>query len=687
MADINNNDIWIDVETLAKLKNITRRAVRLALNQNKYEYKVENIHGGKTYKIKLSTLEEELQLKYFQEYYDDYKTSENEVIELSNLNIKQEKLISENQKKIALAKYDLIYAWLDFRKEYKRDKLRANGNIPDKEFLQLYNTGMFKEEIFKILGKVSIGSLYRWRALLNYNKDWTALIGQYKYSTRKEYRTTLNEEQSKIFIQILLSPSAFSIGKSITLTKHILKERGYEILPKDVTFRRYAEWFRDNNFDKWTLARHGEKALKDKVAPYIVRNASLLKPAQVLIADGHDLNFQVINPFTGKGCRATLIGFLDWKSEALVGYDIMLEECTQNIASALRNAILNLDHIPQFVYQDNGRAFKSKFFNGDKKFEELGFTGVYKRLGIEPVYATPYNARAKVIERFFLEFQESFEKLVPSYIGTSIENKPAHLMRNEKLHKQIHEKYSFTPTIEQARMMIDKWLEFKHSQPCPNDKDKTIQEVLNEIEKQNIDENSLDDLMMAQEIKSIGRNGIRFLKANYFDEALYGIKEKTVIKYSLFDLSYIKVYTLKGEFICKAHRVTETHPLANQMGDINDIEDYKQKIEKQQKLRKKTIKAVREHFNLEDIHFIEKELLDNMKFQKMEPVKEITVQPEPETKQEFKPKIKTSIVARPIFRNNFERYEWHINNGCLNPEDRTWFENYVKSDEYREIYK
>ena len=65
MADINNNDIWIDVETLAKLRNITRRAVRLALNQNKYEYKVENIRGGKTYKIKLSTLEEELQLKYF----------------------------------------------------------------------------------------------------------------------------------------------------------------------------------------------------------------------------------------------------------------------------------------------------------------------------------------------------------------------------------------------------------------------------------------------------------------------------------------------------------------------------------------------------------------------------------------------------------------------------------------------
>ncbi len=72
------------------------------------------------------------------------------------------------------------------------------------------------------------------------------------------------------------------------------------------------------------------------------------------------------------------------------------------------------------------------------------------------------------------------------------------MKRNEKLQKNIHEKYEFITTIEQVLMMIDKWLEFKHYQPCPNDKDKTIQQVIDEIEKQNIDENSLDDLMMAQ---------------------------------------------------------------------------------------------------------------------------------------------------------------------------------------------
>lgn len=684
--NIKTEDIWVDVETVARLKNITKRAVRMSLNNDKYECKTEKCRGGYLYKIRLSTLEVELQKKFIEEYTEEVNSSNGELIELGNLKIKQERLISETQKKIALAKFDLINFWIDFRKNYKQDKFNESKKTINKHFLEMYNSGMLYETIYKTLGTVCEGSLYRWKRLLSYNRDWTALVSQYKYSTRKEYNTSLNHEQIKIFLNILLSPNNFSIGKAISLTKHILKERGCNILPQDVTFRRYAKWFRDNNFDKWTLAREGQKALKDKVEPYIVRNAALLEPGQVLIADGHTLNFQVINPFSGKPCRATLLGFLDWKSGGLVGYDIMLEECTQNIASALRNAILKLDHIPDYVYQDNGRAFKSKFFNGDKQFEELGFTGIYEKLGIRPVYAQPYNARAKVIERFFLDFQEGFEKLMPSYIGTSIENKPAWMKRNEKLHSAIHEKYNFVPTIEQAIKLIDKWLEYKHAQPCTNENGKTIQEVINETKKQHIKEEELDDLMMAQEIKNIGRNGIRFLKADYFDEALYGLKEKAIIKYSLFDLSYIKVYSTKGEFICKADRVTSTHPLAMQMGDIKDIEDYKHKIEKQAKLRRKTIKAVKEHFKLSDIDLIEKELMDIPT--NNSDLIEVTITPQEENAdQEFIPKIKTSIVNRPTFSNNYERYEWHMQNGCITQEDRDWLTNYIKSSEYRTIYE
>ena len=698
-ADILDNiqidNIWLDVEIVSKLKGITKRAVRIGLTSknNKYEYRMENVRGGKCYKIKLSSLETEYQLKYIQEFYSELKSVKNGIIPV-NQNSRQEKIIPEEQKRIALAKYDIVNCWLDFRLEFKKQKYILSNRIhknADKQFVELYNTGLLHTKIFAILGKISAGSLYRWKSLLAYNSDWTALVAQYKYSTRKEYNTSLTEVQIDTFLKILLSPSAFSIGKAISLTKHILRERGYEKLPQDVTFRRYAVWFKTNNYDKWMLARYGEKALKDKVSPYILRDTSFIEVGQVLVADGHTLNFQVINPFTGKPCRATLLGFFDWKSGGLVGYDIMLEECTQSIASALRNAIINMDKIPEFVYQDNGRAFKSKFFNGDKNFSELGFTGIYEKLGIKPVYATPYNAQAKVIERFFLDFQEGFEKLMPSYIGTSIANKPAYLSRNEKLHKQIHQqKANFIPTIEQTLIFIQEWLKFKHSQSCPNDRTKTIQEMLDSIPKQNIDENMLDDLMMAQEVKHIGRNGIRFLKADYFNDVLYGIREKAIIKYNLNDLSYIKVYTLKGEFMCRADRVTGTHPLAYQMGDVKDIEDYKQKIRKQTQLRNKTLKAVKEHFELEDIDLIKTKLLENTTIETPEPevVETKIIEDKKEKIEQEKPsETYVQYRKRPLFKENYERYEWHMQNGCIGQEDRKWLSDYIKSEEYKQLYE
>ena len=567
---------------------------------------------------------------------------------------------------------------MNYRKDFKKQKF-AIGTNPDTQFLELYNTGILHEEIFKTLGKTSIGSLYRWRALLNYNSDWTALVGQYKYSTRKEYHTTLNEEQIKIFLKILLSPNSFSIGKSISLTKHILKERGYEILPKDVTFRRYAVWFRDNNYNKWILAREGQKALKDKVEPYIVRNASLLKPGQVLIADGHTLNFQVINPFTGKPCRATLLGFLDWKSGGLVGYDIMLEECTQNIASALRNAILKMDHIPEYVYQDNGRAFKSKFFNGDKKFEELGFSGVYEKLGIKPIYATPYNARAKVIERFFLDFQEGFEKLMPSYIGTSIENKPAWMKRGEKLHREMHKKLTnnYIPTVQELIKYIDCWLDFHNSKPCPNAPQISIKQCLNSVQKQEIDKNILNDLMMKTEVRTINKHGITFLGLHYRSDSILGLRDSVYIRYSLFDLTKIHVYSTKGEFLCVARQVEKVHPMANHLGTVQDMEQYKQQIQKQQRQFKKAKKDFLRYFPKEKAEVIEIETQESL----------MTEQPIIEKpKRERKLSPRENQMYRPIFNTDYEKYEWLMTNGCTNPEDRKWLTNYIRSDEYYNLY-
>lgn len=562
----------------------------------------------------------------------------------------------EKCKQIALARLDVVHKWLEFRKQ-SQNKLQA-----DYDFVKLHNTS--NSHLFEILGKISRGSLHRWYAMLNGTEDYTKLLPQYKYSTVREYRTVLNDEEIKIFMGLLLHPNRLSIGKAIALTKYRLKEQGQNFIPADITFRRYAKWFKDNNYDKWILARDGEKALSDKVEPYIKRDASLLEVGDILVADGHKLAFQVINPFTGKPCRATLVGFLDWKSTALVGYEIMLEENTQCIASALRNAIINLDMIPKVVYQDNGRAFRAKYFTDDKGFTELGFQGLYSKLGIETVFARPYNARAKVIERFFKEFQEGFEKLLPSYIGSSINNKPAFMMRNEKFHKNLH--IDYIPTIEETIKMIDMWLSFKNSQPCPNAPDKTIAEVLTERKRQNIDINTLDDLMLATEVKTIQRNGIRFLNCDYFDERLYGFKSKVLIKYNLFDLTSIKVYTPKGEYLCTAERVSETHPMAKLLGDVKDYEDYKQKIVKQRQLKKKTVESVKKYLQCEDIKLLETQV--------EQAISHLPLQ------TPFKTDSKR---VQTLFKNNSEKYEYLI----ANDPNNSWITEFKNTKEYKLLYE
>ena len=562
----------------------------------------------------------------------------------------------EKCKQIALARLDVVYKWLEFRKQ-SQNKLQA-----DYDFVKLHNTS--NSHLFEILGKISRGSLHRWYAMLNGTEDYTKLLPQYKYSTVREYRTVLNDKEIKIFMGLLLHPKRISIGKAIALTKYKLKEQGQSFIPADITFRRYAKWFKDNNYDKWILARDGEKALSDKVEPYIKRDASLLEVGDILVADGHKLAFQVINPFTGKPCRATLVGFLDWKSTALVGYEIMLEENTQCIASALRNAIINLDMVPKIVYQDNGRAFRAKYFTDDKGFTELGFQGLYSKLGIETIFARPYNARAKVIERFFKEFQEGFEKLLPSYIGSNIQNKPAYMMRNEKYHKNLHNEY--IPTIEETIKMIDMWLNFKNSQPCPNAPDKTIAEVLSERKRQNIDINTLDDLMLATEVKTIQRNGIRFLNCDYFDERLYGLKSKVLIKYNLFDLTSIKVFTPKGEYLCMAERVTETHPMAKLLGDVKDYEDYKQKIVRQRQLKKKTVESVKKYLRCEDIKLLETQVEQSDSLLPLQ--------------TPFKTDSKR---VQTLFKNNSEKYEYLIKNDPNN----SWIAEFKNTKEYQLLYE
>lgn len=653
-------DEYININDVAKAKGLkSTRAIRLKIQSGQYIAREITVRGGKSYEILFESLEYDIQTLVKENPEPFYYPA-----------IPTKSFVPDTAKTIALARIDLIKQWMSFRIKYHP---KCQG---DKLFLEMYNSGEFLKRLFNILGKTSKGTLKRWKLTYDEFGTWESLVPQYKYSSINNHKTILTDEMISIFLKFFLHPNKFSIGKSISLTIQLLKNNGIQNIPSIITFRRYAENFKKHNFDKWTLMRDGEKAYHDKVEAYIERDISKLEVGDVLIADGHVLNFQVLNPFTGKPTRATLVGFLDWKSTALVGYEIMLTENTQCIASALRNAIINLGMIPKIVYQDNGRAFRAKFFQ-DTNFDEEGFNGVYQNLGIKPVFAKPYNARAKVIERFFLEFQEEFEKLMPSYTGTSIENKPAWLMRNEKLHKELHSKNDFIPTIEQSIKLINCWLEYHNSKHSPNNPQMSIKETLNNIQKENINISALDDLMMQTETRTINKHGITFLGMHYRSEAILALREMVNIRYSLFDLSKLQVYSTKGEFICIAKRENKVHPMAYHLGTVKDIEDFKQKIQKQKRTKNKVIKEVKKYLPNTDIKFLEQQIEDEI------------IEAEPTNVIELKPKKQTpreEQIHRKIFASDYEKYEWLMKNGCTNSEDRNWLANYIRGDEYNNIY-
>ena len=168
--------------------------------------------------------------------------------------------------------------------------------------------------------------------------------------------------------------------------------------------------------------------------------------------------------------------------------------------------------------------------------------------GLVKVYNKNYYTMAKYIQdRIWNEvgmpvsigisrsktLQEELEKGMPSYIGTSIEDKPAWLKRGEHLHQEWHKRLTnnHIPTVQEAIKYINSWLELHNSQPCPNNRNMTIKEMLNSVQKQDIPVQVLDDLMMKTETIDLngggqgGKAGLYYVKNGTkkgYDEAHVG---------------------------------------------------------------------------------------------------------------------------------------------------------------------
>lgn len=84
----------------------------------------------------------------------------------------------EKSKKIALARLDLLNQWKEFRRK-SDNKLQA-----DYDFVNLHNTS--NSYLFEILGKISRGTLHRWKNTLNGTEDYNLAVFAVNFFSNKD---------------------------------------------------------------------------------------------------------------------------------------------------------------------------------------------------------------------------------------------------------------------------------------------------------------------------------------------------------------------------------------------------------------------------------------------------------------------------------------------------------------------
>ena len=118
-----NEEKYITIKELAELKGVSTRAIRLS--KGKYITKEITVKGGKSFEILLSSIELELQEKYYSKIVSSYAEKQ--------LPAPTDFHKPDKAKIIALARLDLLNLWKNERKN------QQNKTQFDNDFLGAYN--------------------------------------------------------------------------------------------------------------------------------------------------------------------------------------------------------------------------------------------------------------------------------------------------------------------------------------------------------------------------------------------------------------------------------------------------------------------------------------------------------------------------------------------------------------------
>lgn len=335
--------VTLSSQEVAALTGKTERTVRRWAESGKIPAeRVLNKFNSPEYLFSLDALEPHLQQKYF----DGLKlTPSPEVAQTLTKEAKPLDTYSiEEQEEIAF--------WLRLVKQWQgyRNKPGANKTEVDANFVQWCKLEYPERAI-------SVDTLYRrWNAVRD--NDLDGLID--KRGKWKKGKSSIPDPMWQAFLYFYLDERQHPLKKCYEYTKLEMQTSFPELvgdMPSYTTFYRRAQ--ADIPEPLKVLGREGEKAFRDRCAPYIRRVYDDMRSNEWWIADNHTFDI-ITEGENGQRHRLYLTAFFDARSGIFTGCYVTNAPSSQSTLIALRRGILKYG-IPENIYVDNVFEYASVF--------------------------------------------------------------------------------------------------------------------------------------------------------------------------------------------------------------------------------------------------------------------------------------------------------------------------------------
>lgn len=317
-------------------------------------------------------------------------------------------------------------------------------------------------------------------------------------------------------------------------------------------------------------ARHAPGAQRDAKLPFQRRDTSDLGPNDVWLIDGHTVKAKVRHPDHGAPFAPELTVCLDIASKKVTGWSVNLSENVRAVGDALRHGVGQCG-VPAILYGDNGAGETAKQM-------DCPIDGFCARLGIDHRTGIPGKPQGHgAIERMWQTLAINLARQFGSYQGRDVDGgtfrkAAAEIAKEQRavrraeqtgevvvLSAKVPSWQQFVEAVERAVYEYNHEHRHRSLPKRPDGKHMTPAEAwdarINAAEQITLSPAELREMFMPAVLRTAKRGQVTFFNQTYAAPDLMRLDvdgHEVSVRYDIHDPSFVRVYTLDGEFVCDA---------------------------------------------------------------------------------------------------------------------------------------